>query len=294
MADPSVVFEPMTDQSPVVTVIMPTYGNRGFLAESVRSVLDQTFTDFELLIVDDCSREPIEVGSDDPRIRVLRHVRNQGPAAARNTALAHACGRYISFLDDDDLYPLDRLQRGVDEIGEARFHCVPITTSDRRFDGDLRGSMAAMVIPLLQQVMLRREDCLQFDPSLRTSEDGEWWLRMQDRAVFHWSEGEPVWYRLDDEPRPGVDLDVRLRDRESVAGRHLHWMDRPARAHRYAMLAYTALVAGRRLKALRYSLLQFRNGPSLTAVKLAARALTIGTDDEDARRRRRSASRRSE
>ncbi len=77
----------MTEPSPVVSVIMPTYGNRGYLAESVRSVLDQTFTDFELLIVDDCSREPIKVGSDDPRIRVLRHVRNQGPAAARNTAL---------------------------------------------------------------------------------------------------------------------------------------------------------------------------------------------------------------
>ena len=95
----------MTDQSPVVTVIMPTYGNRGYLAESVRSVLDQSFSDFELLIVDDCSREPIEVGSDDPRIRVLRHVRNQGPAAARNTALAHARGHYVAFLDDDDLYP---------------------------------------------------------------------------------------------------------------------------------------------------------------------------------------------
>ena len=294
MTDPSVVFDPMSDQSPTVTVIMPTYGNRGYLADSVRSVLAQTFTDFELLIVDDCSREPIQVGSDDPRIRILHHVRNQGPAAARNTALAHARGRYVAFLDDDDLYPSDRLQRGIDEIGDARIHCVPITTSERRFDGDLRMSMASMGIPLLQQVMLRREDCLQFDPSLRTSEDGEWWLRMQDRAVFKWSDGEPVWYRLDDEPRPGVDVEVRLRDRESVAGRHLHWMDRRARAHRYAMLAYTALVAGRRRKALRYSMLQFRYGPSLKALKLAVRALTVGTNDDDARRRRRSSDRRTE
>ena len=294
MTDPSVVFDPMSDQSPTVTVIMPTYGNRGYLADSVRSVLAQTFTDFELLIVDDCSREPIQVGSDDPRIRILHHVRNQGPAAARNTALAHARGRYVAFLDDDDLYPSDRLQRGIDEIGDARIHCVPITTSERRFDGDLRMSMASMGIPLLQQVMLRREDCLQFDPSLRTSEDGEWWLRMQDRAVFKWSDGEPVWYRLDDEPRPGVDVEVRLRDRESVAGRHLHWMDRGARAHRYAMLAYTALVAGRRRKALRYSMLQFRYGPSLKALKLAVRALTVGTNDDDARRRRRSSDRRTE
>lgn len=294
MTDPSVVFDPMSDQSPTVTVIMPTYGNRGYLADSVRSVLAQTFTDFELLIVDDCSREPIQVGSDDPRIRILHHVRNQGPAAARNTALAHARGRYVAFLDDDDLYPSDRLQRGIDEIGDARIHCVPITTSERRFDGDLRMSMASMGIPLLQQVMLRREDCLQFDPSLRTSEDGEWWLRMQDRAVFKWSDGEPVWYRLDDEPRPGVDVEVRLRDRESVAGRHLHWMDRRARAHRYAMLAYTALVAGRRRRALRYSMLQFRYGPSLKALKLAVRALTVGTNDDDARRRRRSSDRRTE
>ena len=119
-------------------------------------------------------------------------------------------------------------------------------------------------------------------------------MRMQDRAVFKWSDGEPVWYRLDDEPRPGVDVEVRLRDRESVAGRHLHWMDRRARAHRYAMLAYTALVAGRRRKALRYSMLQFRYGPSLKALKLAVRALTVGTNDDDARRRRRSSDRRTE
>ncbi len=282
------------EQTPTVSVIMPTYGNRGFLAESVQSVLAQTFADFELLVVDDHSREPIETGTDDPRVRVIRMPSNQGPAAARNTGIVLARGRFVAFLDDDDLYPPDRLQRGVDEIGEATVHCVPVTTSDRRFDGDLRSSLAALGIPLLQQVMLRREDCLQFDPSLRTSEDGEWWLRMRDRAVFHWSEGAPVWYRLDDEPRPGVDLEVRLRDRESVAARHLHWMDRSARAHRFAMLAYSSLVAGRRIKALRYAVLQFGNVPSFAAMKMAIRALTVGTDDEDAGRRRRSAARRME
>jgi GT2 family glycosyltransferase len=91
---------------PTFTVAMPAYNAERTIAASIRSVLAQTRSDHELIVVDDGSTDAtveIASGFNDPRVRVLRQE-NQGPGAARNLAITEARGRYVSMLDSDDLW----------------------------------------------------------------------------------------------------------------------------------------------------------------------------------------------
>jgi glycosyltransferase involved in cell wall biosynthesis len=112
--------------SPAVSLIMPCYNAGLFLKEAIDSVAHQSFTDYELLIVDDGSTDPttLEIlGTPGPRARVLRGPR-RGVTLARNHALAEAKGRYLSFFDSDDrLEPsfLDRLTRALDADSSCSF-----------------------------------------------------------------------------------------------------------------------------------------------------------------------------
>jgi len=98
---------------PQISVIIPTYKHRDFVLATLDSVFAQTFTDIEIIVVND--------GSPDDTAKVLRplassgHIRyieqsNEGQAAARNRGLAEAHGEFIAFLDDDDLWPADKLE----------------------------------------------------------------------------------------------------------------------------------------------------------------------------------------
>lgn len=92
---------------PRFSVVLPTHQRADRLPRAVRSVLDQGFGDFELLIVDDASGDDtprVAASFDDPRVRVLRNGENRGPAASRNRAIRHARGELVAFLDDDDAY----------------------------------------------------------------------------------------------------------------------------------------------------------------------------------------------
>lgn len=100
----------------LVSIIMPTYNCGRFIAESIRSVLSQTYSNWKLIIVDDCSTDDTEKivrSFDDPRIYYLRNKQNSGAALTRNKALRTARGRYIAFLDSDDLWHPDKLERQI-------------------------------------------------------------------------------------------------------------------------------------------------------------------------------------
>lgn len=75
--------------------------------------------DFEIVVVDDGSTVPYQTSVDDPRVQVLRHEQSRGPSAARNTALARAAGRWITFLDDDDVWLPHMLEVSLDQAGKS-------------------------------------------------------------------------------------------------------------------------------------------------------------------------------
>lgn len=102
----------------LVSVIMPTYNCGKFIAESVDSVLAQTMTDWEICIVDDCSSDDTSAVLQPylkqyPNIHYTRLPQNSGPAVARTEALRQATGKYVAFLDSDDVWLPEKLEKQV-------------------------------------------------------------------------------------------------------------------------------------------------------------------------------------
>ena len=98
----------------LVSIIMPSYNTAKFIEESIESVLKQTYQNWELIIVDDCSNDNTgEVVSmfNDSRIKYLVNERNSGAAVSRNKAMKEAKGRWIAFLDSDDLWLPEKLEK---------------------------------------------------------------------------------------------------------------------------------------------------------------------------------------
>jgi glycosyltransferase involved in cell wall biosynthesis len=103
---------------PKVSVIVPVYNVEKYIAETISSVLAQTFTDFELIIIDDESQDrSIEICESfpDPRIKIV-HQKNRGLAGARNTGIRHAQGEYFAFLDSDDVWRSQKLEKHVQHL----------------------------------------------------------------------------------------------------------------------------------------------------------------------------------
>ncbi len=110
----------------LVSIIMPSYNTGDYIGDSIRSVLAQTYENWELLIVDDCSTDrSVEVIRSfcDPRIILLKNEKNSGAAISRNYALREAKGKWIAFLDSDDIWAPEKLKKQVSfmEVNEYSF-----------------------------------------------------------------------------------------------------------------------------------------------------------------------------
>lgn len=105
-------------KKPLVSIITPTYNSSKFINETVQSVRNQTYQNFEHIIVDDCSSDNTwmileDLEKEDSRIKLLRMDKNSGAALARNQAIQLAKGKYIAFLDSDDLWEPRKLELQV-------------------------------------------------------------------------------------------------------------------------------------------------------------------------------------
>ena len=109
---------------PTVSIVMPVHNSRPFLSESIGSVIRQTYRDWQLIVVDDGSEDgssdlASELAEKDSRIRIVCFSSNQGPAVARNTAIRQAEGRYIAFLDSDDVWQPEKLDKQMHAMQEG-------------------------------------------------------------------------------------------------------------------------------------------------------------------------------
>ena len=102
----------------LVSIIMPSYNTGRFISDTINSVLSQTYTNWELIIVDDCSTdntdEIVNPFLTDTRIKYLKNEKNSGAAVSRNRALREATGKWIAFLDSDDLWLPEKLEKQIE------------------------------------------------------------------------------------------------------------------------------------------------------------------------------------
>ncbi|UFT98892.1 glycosyltransferase [Radiobacillus kanasensis] len=104
--------------TPTVTIITPTYNSSKFILETIRSVKSQTYNDWEMIIIDDCSIDNTvqiveEQTKQDNRIKLMRLEKNSGAAVARNSGIKKAKGKYLAFLDSDDMWQPDKLSNQI-------------------------------------------------------------------------------------------------------------------------------------------------------------------------------------
>ena len=165
--------------NPRVSVVVPTHNRADLLPRAIGSVLAQTYGDYEVVIVDDCSSDDTQAviaGFSDPRIRSFRHDRNRGQSAAVNTGIEHALGDYVGFLDDDDEWLPRKLEGQValldsapPTVGLAYGWMDRVDDSDGRAtpayrntaEGDIFESALALSIPGPTIVLLIRSSVVR-------------------------------------------------------------------------------------------------------------------------------------
>ena len=193
-------------KSPTVSVIIPTYNRADLISKPIQSVLAQSYQDFEIIVVDDCSTDNTETvleSFDDPRIHYIQHQTNSGAAVARNTGIDRSTGDYVAFLDSDDEWLPEKLEKQLNlfqqcgsEVGFIYTGFAAVNESNqvqRVISSNYRGSLSDHLlynnfIGTPSTVIVRRKYLKQvkgFDPNMPSFiEDMDLWLRLSEHCQF--------------------------------------------------------------------------------------------------------------
>lgn len=184
--------------NPLVSVIIPTYKQRGLLEATIESVLTQTYKNYEIIVVDDNSPETQERKStedimskyaDNPIITYIKHEVNKNGAAARNTGFKASSGVYIAFLDDDDFWMPDKLEKQVEYLQKhPEFDSVYTYIVINGVKNPNKCMTGNIVVPYLMNYVSLQTSCLLFtrksveaingfDESFRRHQDYELLIR---------------------------------------------------------------------------------------------------------------------
>lgn len=191
-------------RQPLVSVLMSVHNDLQYLRESIDSILNQTFRDFEFILIDDGSTDgsgDLLIDLSDPRVKLLANPSNIGLTASLNLGLDLARGKYLARMDADDLSEPPRLQRQVEfleahpQIGivgcsrhlineEGKTIAIAPAMEDDlaiRWKCLMGNPFAHPTVMIRRQVLL--DYALRYDPSFRTAQDYELWTRLLPRTV---------------------------------------------------------------------------------------------------------------
>lgn len=202
---------------PRVSVVIPTHNRARLLSRAIQSVLNQTYEDFEIIVVDDASSDETGVmikHFSDHRIKYIRHADNKGGAASRNTGINNSQGSYIGFLDDDDEWLPMKLERQIEHLeGKRR---VDVVYTGLLICDLERGKTVGEVLPekkgyifsdllrdncvgttssvLIRKVCLEKENL--FDEEMPSCQDWDMWLKLSKYCVFDYIKEPLVIYHI--------------------------------------------------------------------------------------------------
>lgn len=202
---------------PKISVLMPVYKTpNDFLVEAIKSILNQTFKDFEFLILDDCptdTREDIVKSFNDDRIKYFKNEKNLGISASRNKLINLASGEYLAVFDHDDISLPTRLEKeakfldenkSVGVVGcQMKFMYADYTTTHPLTNQLIKGTMLSNCCISHTASMIRKsvliDNNIRYEANFSPCEDYMLWARLMDVTIFHNINEVLVLYRDSDQ-----------------------------------------------------------------------------------------------
>ena len=177
-------------ENPKVSVITPTYKRSGMLPRAIKSVLNQSYQNIEIIVVDDnnpdtewriATEERMQEFKDDPRVKYVKHEKNMNGSVARNTGIAASTGDIITYLDDDDWYYTEKIEKQVKYLLDHPEHHA-VYCGWRRYGDELpnaEGDVAASILSgqdviITNSIMMWKKDtveCGGWDNTLRRHQE---------------------------------------------------------------------------------------------------------------------------
>lgn len=205
-----------------ISVVIPTYNRADLVGKAVRSVLGQTYQNFEIIVVDDASKDGTEEAVrsiKDPRIKYIRHAENQGGAAARNTGIQNSASEFIAFLDSDDEWLSDKLEKQmahflkldesyglvycgfshVDENNHKLGQFTPVLRG--QFTNDL---LVENCVGTFSTVLIRKSVLSQvngLDAAMKSCQDWDLFIRLSKVCHFDFLPEPLVLYHVEGDPQ---------------------------------------------------------------------------------------------
>ena len=287
------INDPIKTAEPLVSIIIPTYNYGALIGETLSSLQRQTLTDWECVVVDDGSTDDTagvvaRVAGRDPRVRYLRQE-NQRQSVAKNTGLADARGKYVQFLDADDLIEPLKFERQVEFLeahaeadivyGGVRFfhterpeeRLYAMFGENKSWMPEVSGAGREILLPLVRHnimvinsPLLRRsvvEDVGPFDPALPPVEDWDYWIRcalMGKRFEFRDFGGTLALVRAHEasasrqrSPVLAAWRALRAKIDALTDDPEVLWLNREMKAQLEGALGFDQVAAGSRLSAAR-------------------------------------------
>jgi len=236
---------------PKVSAIIPTHNRAEFLRSAITSVLNQTFQNFEIVIVDDASKDhtrEVIANFNDTRIRVVYNQVSKGDAGARNIGVMNSNCNYIAFLDDDDEWLPEKLKIQSDLLDNSPSEVGGVCTGHfvvEKMNGRVlsthspeNGDLSKENFITTSSIFLRREcfeKCGLFDESMPTSSDYDMWIRISKNFSFK-SIKKPLVKRYIHENSLTLNYEKMTKGREILFKKHEDYFKTNPREYSYQYL----------------------------------------------------------
>ena len=187
----------------LVSIIMPTFNSEKTVKQSINSILEQSYINWELIITDDCSSDStLDIVScfikNDSRIKLFQNNENSGAGVSRNNSIYHAQGRFIAFLDSDDMWEKDKLKEQISFMLKNNYYLT--YTQYKKIDefGQVSGFihpphrvdyselLKANVIGCLTAIYDTKKLGKIYMPTIRKRQDMALWLKILEQIEFAW------------------------------------------------------------------------------------------------------------
>jgi len=238
---------------PKVSVIIPTRNRADFLRSAIASVLNQTYQDFELIVVDDASKDntrEVVASFADSRIKYFCHQTGRGDGGARNTGIINSSADYIAFLDDDDQWLPEKLGLQLTVLENSPAHIGGVYTGQfdvNDTDGEIskicspnrRGDLSQYLFKdpcIVTSTVLFRRECFEklglFDESIPYCNDYDMWIRIAKEYHFECIE-EPLVKYLIHTNKLSTNFKLSIRGRELILEKYRQDFKHHRKAHGY-------------------------------------------------------------